>query len=186
MTKDKVFIGTYTGKKVNPFYPDEDSINLDDIAHALSMQCRFNGHISEFYSVAEHSIKVSEVIEDLGGSPQLQMHGLLHDASEAYICDVPKPFKDYLDEYLAVEEVLQRAIEYVLIPEGCKLTEGEQSILNVVDSEMALQESKEFKGPLDWRGNSIHIYFKIPLTPKEAKKAYIDRYVELEKVLFNG
>lgn len=168
---------------INPFYPNEDGICIEDIAHALSMQCRFNGHICEFYSVAEHSLKVSELIEELGGAPSLQMQGLLHDASEAYICDIPKPFKDYLDEYLTVEEVLQTTIRHKLIPGNIELDSASQSILNIVDREMCLQESKEFYGPIKWEPNSFEIYFGVPLTPTEARDKFLKRYYELEEVL---
>lgn len=180
MSRDKIEIGTFTGKSINPFYTDEDDICIEDIAHALSMQCRFNGHICKFYSVAEHSLKVSDLIRRLGGSPLLQMYGLLHDASEAYICDIPKPFKDYLDEYLVVERVLQSAIEYVLIPGENTLNKADKSILNIADAELALQESKEFYGPIQWQPSSFEVFFSEPLTPEEGKKAFLERYHTLE------
>ncbi|MFG0247924.1 MAG: phosphohydrolase, partial [Phycisphaeraceae bacterium JB051] len=78
------WIQTYTGKAFYPLREDPGIIDIRDIAHALSLQCRFNGHCSDFYSVAQHSVHVSEVV------PQaFALWGLLHDAAEAYMSDLP-------------------------------------------------------------------------------------------------
>jgi len=88
MSEADVWVGTYTGKKFRPFAPRWEDVDIEDIAHSLSHQCRFNGHSDEFYSVAEHSIAVSHRVpaEDA-------MWGLLHDAAEAYVSDVVRPIK---------------------------------------------------------------------------------------------
>lgn len=82
------WIQSVSGKKISLMEPDEMSIEIDDIAHALGMLCRFNGHGTKFYSVAEHSVHVSHEVDS-----SLAMVGLLHDASEAYLGDVPTPLK---------------------------------------------------------------------------------------------
>jgi uncharacterized protein len=88
MKTTKPLIRTFTGKMVHPYSPDPDEIDIDDIAHSLSQQCRFLGHTDGFYSVAQHSVLVSQTVpaEDA-------LWGLLHDAAEAYLCDVPAPIK---------------------------------------------------------------------------------------------
>jgi uncharacterized protein len=87
------FIETFSGKQFHPIYPQ---FCVDDIAHALGMNCRFNGHCRKFYSVAEHSVLVSSLMDAMSlGDP---FEGLMHDASEAYLSDVPAPFKQYLPE----------------------------------------------------------------------------------------
>ena len=73
---------TYTGKQLFPLRVDQDHIDILDIAHALSLICRFNGHCREFYSVAEHSVRVCDVLP-----AELRLQGLLHDAAEAYLGD---------------------------------------------------------------------------------------------------
>lgn len=90
MSKHEVdFITTYTGKKFHFLNPAEEEVCIQDIAHSLSLKCRFGGHCKEFYSVGEHSIRVAEILPD-----QLQLAGLLHDATEAYWPDVPRPIKE--------------------------------------------------------------------------------------------
>lgn len=99
------WIQTFSGKAFYPLDPQEDDIDIRDIAHALAYTCRFAGHVTRFYSVAEHSVYVACYC-----SPQNAMCGLLHDASEAYIADIPRPIKPYLANYAAIEDHLMTAI----------------------------------------------------------------------------
>jgi uncharacterized protein len=86
MTED--FIETYTGKKFHFMHPTSDEVDIKDIAHALSLKCRFNGHCREFYSVGEHSIRVARILPT-----EYMLEGLLHDSTEAYWPDVVRPVK---------------------------------------------------------------------------------------------
>lgn len=87
------FIETFSGKAFRPLTPNVDDICIKDIAHALSNQCRFSGHTKTFYSVAEHCVRVSQLLDVWGESPSTILWGLLHDASEAYLVDIPTPLK---------------------------------------------------------------------------------------------
>lgn len=82
------YIMTFTGKRMRPLQPDPDDIDIEDIAHALSNLCRFSGHVRRFYSVAQHSVLVSHFC-----NPADALWGLLHDAPEAYLLDLPRPVK---------------------------------------------------------------------------------------------
>ena len=105
---EKDCIRTFTGIYINVFDPKPEMICIEDISHGLIHQCRFAGHIKEFYSVAQHSIHVCELT---GVShSELAMQALLHDASEAYLCDIPGPIKKRLPEYRKIEENLMIAI----------------------------------------------------------------------------
>jgi len=98
-------IYTYTGVTFWPMDPRVEDVNIEDIAHSLSMLCRFNGHIKSFYSVAQHSVLVSGLC-----SPENQFWGLMHDAAEAYISDMPSPIKMELPNFIAAEHVIQKVI----------------------------------------------------------------------------
>lgn len=98
-------IRTYTGQYVNVFDPNPDTICIEDIAHALAHQCRFGGHTQNFYSVAEHSCMVAATVPRY-----LALAGLMHDAAEAYLVDVPRPIKKKLQGYKVIEDNLMVVI----------------------------------------------------------------------------
>lgn len=102
------WIMTYTGKRMYPLEPKVKDIHIIDIAHSLSLQCRFTGHTSSFYSVAEHSVRVSEAC-----CAKNAYWGLLHDASEAYLSDMARPIKRYsgvFEVYIQAEKKLMEVI----------------------------------------------------------------------------
>ena len=99
-------IRTFTGQYVDVFDPNPDTILIEDIAHALSMQCRFGGHMKNFYSVAQHSYCVYMMTE----AKELKLQALMHDASEAYLLDIPRPIKNELSNYKEIEAKLMDVI----------------------------------------------------------------------------
>ena len=102
---------TYTGKWFDVLKPDPELIDLRDIAAALSKLCRFGGHCRQFYSVAEHSLIASQwMSQRTNGDSTLSAWALLHDASEAYMVDIPRPVKRQLQEYVRLEDAIQEAI----------------------------------------------------------------------------
>ena len=103
-------IMTFSKKMFDPLNPDPALIDITDIAHALSMLCRANGHFPTFYSVCQHSINCMREAEARGYSARVQLACLLHDASEAYLSDVTRPVKAELPRYKEIEAPLQDAI----------------------------------------------------------------------------
>lgn len=103
-------IRTYSGIMFDPLSPEPALIRIEDIAHALSMLCRANGHFKTFHSVGQHSLECLEEARVRGCSRRVQLACLLHDASEAYLSDVTRPVKHSLPGYLAIEEPLQNTI----------------------------------------------------------------------------
>src|SRR5918997_350860 len=87
------YLQTVSGRWVNPFDPEPDQLDAGDIARALANQCRFGGHSRVFYSVAQHSVIVSELVEERGGDVEDVFAALMHDATEAYLGDMPHPLK---------------------------------------------------------------------------------------------
>ena len=101
------YITTYTGKHFKPTEPNPELFDIADIAHALSLICRGNGHVKTFWSVGEHCICCAKEAKARGLSDRMVLACLLHDASECYMSDVPSPFKKKLPEYNEREERLQ-------------------------------------------------------------------------------
>lgn len=102
------YFTTYSGKKINPFSDDvEYNICITDIAHASSNICRFNGHVRNFYSLAQHCVLVSYLCD-----PEDAFQGLLHDASEVYLSDIIRPIKEtvFFESYRQLEKKLERDI----------------------------------------------------------------------------
>jgi len=96
---------TWTGRTIDYADPQPEDINIVDIATALSRECRYAGHASDFYSVAQHSVLCSRIVP-----PEFAIEALLHDAAEAYVKDIPTPLKRMLPDYQFIEGLFDRAI----------------------------------------------------------------------------
>jgi uncharacterized protein len=127
MTLDKsvkAIMETSSGKMINILDPLRSDIDIKDIAHSLANQCRYGGHCRKFLSVAEHSVKVARAVEEewFGTLPEYYgletdpleykaiLMALLHDASEAYLVDIPTPIKAVLADYKEIENNLMNEI----------------------------------------------------------------------------
>ncbi|MDO4943501.1 MAG: hypothetical protein Q4E73_11820 [Lachnospiraceae bacterium] len=125
------YITTYTGKHIYPTDPVPEFIDIVDIAHALSLICRGNGQVKTFYSVGQHCIQCAKEAQARGLSNRTILACLLHDASECYLSDVPRPFKKTLKGYKRQEEKILNIIYQKFL--GAMLTEEEQMQLKEID-----------------------------------------------------
>ena len=125
------YITTYTGTRFEPTNPRPDHIRIEDIAHALSLICRGNGHVKTFWSVGEHCICCAKEAAARGLPDRIILACLLHDASECYMSDIPRPFKSALPEYRAHEDALLDMIYTKYL--GSPLSEEEQRVLKEID-----------------------------------------------------
>jgi hypothetical protein len=114
--------GTFTNVIFYPMDPRSEEVRPEDIAHALSNRARWSGHSKRFYSVAEHSLRVMAVATELAIERRISTslvgpYGLLHDANEAYLPDVPRPVKPFIPGWLAIEARVQEvALERFSLP----------------------------------------------------------------------
>jgi hypothetical protein len=178
---------TSTGRSFYPLDPKVDEVCIEDIAHSLSNLCRFGGHTREYLSVNQHCLTVSQLIKDEKHTAIYQLAGLLHDASEAYLVDIPSPVKRYLDEYNRVEGILLKVIE-----KAFKLPTGMLScgVVKKADREALAIEAKQFVF------DPTHLWSNVPTTPKkfsitpmeprQAKLAYLRRFGELQSEIRRG
>ena len=128
------FITTYTKRYFDPLNVDESLLDIKDIAHALSLICRGNGHVQYFYSVAQHSLACAKEAKTRGYSKEVILGYLLHDGSEVYLSDVTRPIKKELTYYLEVEDVLQNVIWKHFIQRD--LTKEETKLVFEIDDEI--------------------------------------------------
>lgn len=128
------YITTYSGKHFDPVNPDITLIDIKDIAHALSLTCRGNGHVKSFFSVGQHCIHCALEAEERGYSDRVILACLIHDASESYMSDVPRPFKRILTEYQRYEEKLLDIIYKKFL--GSSLTDDEEKKVKQIDDDM--------------------------------------------------
>lgn len=153
--------------------PRSSDFTIEDIAHGLSHICRYAGQCRAFYSVAEHSVYVS------GLAAGSERHGLLHDAAEAFIGDVPSPIKQGLSEYRAIEREIQHVIFARFgipsdMPDAVKI--AEKAVLAAEQRQIMPQ------GTDDWARLSGIKYADIVvahLSPPEAKHVFLQRFNSL-------
>ena len=172
----RAFINLFSGMRFWPLEPDPETVCIEDIAHALSCLCRYGGHSSKFYSVAEHSVKVSKLC-----APGDALWGLLHDASEAYLVDVPRPLKE-LPEFAAYREA-ERRLQRV-IAERFGIPPEQPASVTEADDTMLWIEAHSLLGSIEEdviRDTPIPPEMEIisPLLPVEAERLFLDRFKEL-------
>ena len=168
------FLHTWTKKKFYFLNPRAEDICIEDIAHSLSLQCRFNGHIAKHYSVAEHSILVAKAVEAQGESTLVVLAALLHDAGEAYLGDVVSPLKALLPEYKKYEKSADKCIA-----EKFGLPNPFPAIICKMDK-IVLKDEFSFLEPFV-TGAAVRELF----TPIEAENAYLETYRILTEELAN-
>ena len=136
------YIGTYTGKQFWPLDPKPEEVCIEDIAHALSQICRFNGHTKRFYSVIHHSLNVAYYLEKTGHSKLTQLYGLLHDTAEAYVCDIPRPLKRFLAGY----EEIEKSVQWVIYKHFNldRPSKGHRDSVKLMDNYVLALESRVF------------------------------------------
>lgn len=173
-------ITTYTRKHFDPVYPDPESIDIRDIAHALSLLCRGNGHVTTFWSVGQHCICCAKEAKARGWSDRLVLACLLHDASECYMSDVPRPFKKSLPQYIQQEELLLALIYETFL--GSALNETEEAQVKEIDDallwydmELLLEEPQKSRAP------KLHIELDYTVKPfEEVEQEYLQLFAELK------
>lgn len=181
-------IYTFTGRTIRPLDPDPDDIVIEDIAHALSQQCRFTGHTQEFSSVAEHCVRVSWLVP-----ANLALEALLHDASEAYLSDIARPVKKapgFAETYLKYEAQLERAIATRFgLPERDEMhPEIKKADQYALEAEVATFCHRDFKiamgvsDTLDAQGRPWMLGAKPSgCSPRDAERFFLDEFNRLTK-----
>jgi hypothetical protein len=166
------WIQTASGRKFWPMDPSVHDVEIGDIAHALSMLCRFGGHCLRFYSVAEHSVLLSRAAP----RPH-KLWALLHDASEAYLVDVPRPIKPSLGGYKEAELAIAR-----VIAARFHLHLGAPDIVKRLDKAILLDERAQNMTPTNevWVGADAPLGVTLQFwSPDRARREFLDEFERL-------
>lgn len=186
------WIQTFTGRTFYPLDPRVEDLNIHDVAHALSNLCRFGGHCSRFYSVAEHSVHVAQLTKHFGASARQILYGLLHDASEAYLVDVPRPIKR--DPRMAFYgEAEKRLMDVIVERWACAPThEAFTTMVDQLDNDMLHVEGAALMAavPAKWnlRPRTHTFELRLPCwSPEEAEVKFLEAFIEhAERIRHEG
>jgi hypothetical protein len=176
---------TYTGRAFYPLAPRAEDVNELDIAHSLSMQCRYNGHVQRFYSVAEHCILMADYILDESGvlgdetAREHALWALLHDAAEAYIGDMVRPLKLHMPTFCEADD----NVTGVIADRFGLVSRTIPPEVKAIDTRILLDERAALLGtpPGNWAMEGME---PLGITirgwqPEQAKREYLIRLAEL-------
>jgi len=168
---------THSGQYFDFLNPERYNLVIEDVAHGLSNICRFTGQCLEFYSVAQHSVLLSYIVDS-----EIALEGLLHDSAEAFLGDVSRPLKKLLPDYRAIEERCERAIFTKLgigWPVPPKIKHADMQMLHI--EQRALMAPHDDRWECDYfpLPKGITIWRESCLPPEEAFVAFMCRYQEL-------
>lgn len=165
---------TSAGRYFNLLQPNPHHVSIGEIAHALSNICRFTGHVSEFYSVAQHSYHASYLVP-----PEYALAALLHDAAEAYVGDVASPLKHLLSQYQAIEARVEAAVfQHFCVPMPLDPCVKRADLIMLATEKRDLMPAHLDDWPcLD--GIAPLPQVLVPKPPKTARYCFLDRFFEL-------
>lgn len=169
-----LYVSTYTGRQFYPLAPTPDQIDIEDIAHGLAYQCRFNGQTRYFYSVAQHSLIVADLVPRCLRTP-----ALLHDAAEAYMGDMVKPLKQLFPSFSEMEAKVMRAIghRFGIANFDDRAIKRADLIALAMEKRDLMPNSTE---PWDSLRGIVASPLRItPMSPQEAKAAFLSAFLAI-------
>ena len=159
------WIETYTGLQFFPFNPRPEDVRIEDIAHALSMRCRWGGHCKSFYSVAQHCVLLCDLAND-------RLWGLMHDSAEAYLTDVMKPIKERINDIVIIESKILKVIAGVY---GLQLPIPDE--IHNLDAQLLATERRDLMPNTQCKSSATPLQERItPWNQRTAKSMFLDRF----------
>ncbi|MFV8867556.1 HD family hydrolase [Serratia fonticola] len=172
------WIQTFTGKHFNYANPTVDSICIEDIAQALSHECRFAGHLPEFYSVAQHCVLVSQIVPI-----EFALEALLHDAHEAYCKDIPSPLKQLIPDYRGIENSIDFVIrhKFGLPPTHSQAVKHADLVLLATERrDLDIDDAEPW--PMLAGIAPSDVILVCPVNPLQARTMFMQRFLQLSGV----
>ena len=159
-------VQVFSGRRLDLISPKPDGICIEDIAHSLSLQCRYNGHCKRFYGVADHSIRMVWALPD-----KFAPWALLHDSAEAYVSDMVRPLKRLLPGFRKIEDRILR-----VIAEKFELEWPMPEEIHTIDTRLLMSERRDLMGPKSMRWK-IEVEplpgLIVPMSPEEAERIFL-------------
>lgn len=179
-------VKTKMGHIFDPKAGTLSAIDMNDVSHALSNLCRYSGHCRKFYSVAEHSILVGKIVADLWPEDRAAVRAaFLHDATEAYVTDLPTPIKVLLPDYIALEDKLAadlaEAFHIQWSPEIAERVKFADMAALATEARLLFDDVSEWDAIKSYESRNDLLLPGFPLAPGEAKKQFMRAFIELEK-----
>lgn len=169
------WIQTFSGRRFYPADPRAEDMDINDVAHALSMVCRFNGHVRFHYSVAQHSVLSARQAE-----PEYAYEALHHDDSETWITDLTRPVKHMLPPYVTMESNIDRVkCQWLGLPFP------KSPAVKLIDDRMLVTEASQLlggRGEAWWREPHWPQPFDIKIEPWEPAYAEAQFLIEHERL----
>lgn len=177
-------IQTLKGRAFDLLEPDPSKLDIEEIAHSLSLICRFNGHVRRFMSVAQHSVVVARLIEAMGDgehrNSRVAYDGLMHDATEAYVGDMAQPLKALLPEYKRIENSIADAIA-----KRFQVSNPMPDLVKIADGVSLLWERRDLMAPPLHPWQEDHLLDLVPSEtlrpwePHEARDIFLGHFYRL-------
>jgi len=184
---ESAWIQTFSGVKYYPLEPLAEDVRLEDIAHALSLVCRFGGHCKQFYSVAEHSIRCCEYVNrkcllTRSSKKHILLAALMHDAAESFLADISRPVKKTMRQFSDIEDLNIKAIAEKF-QFGYPWNEEVEYWVKRADNVMLATEARDLMAPPPekwlFSPEPPDDHWIVPMTSQEAERTFLALYDEL-------
>lgn len=169
------YVSTFLGNRFYLTRPHIDDVAIEDIAHGLAYQCRFNGQTQDFYSVAQHSLIVMQLVP-----VEHRLAALLHDAAEAYLGDMVKPLKNLFPEFSEIEarvmEIIGQRFDIDLIGLHPSIKQADLIALATEKRDLMPHSTEPW---VSLFGIEPLVEIIEPMPPQRAKQAFLNAYARV-------
>jgi uncharacterized protein len=181
---------TYTGKQFVFTRPEMHQYDVRDIAHHLSLICRYGGASQFHYSVAQHSFLMAMAAHEATGDPVAALDALFHDAPEAYLGDIKRPIKVQLPTFSAIEKRVDKAIRWQMRERGVPVPIKQTAIIREFDSRILVDERAQVMAPtpFSWSCDGLEpLAVTIePMEPVQAERHWLSALAHFHSLATGG
>jgi uncharacterized protein len=175
------FIALLSGAKMNYHYPERSDVTIEDMASALSNNCRFSGHLPRFYSIAQHLVNTSRIVP-----AEVAFTALMHDTAEAFTNDLPTPLKWEFPVFKELEGKIESAMSKRFgfeFPYPKEVKEAD-TIMLILEKFYVKEDFTIWPNYEEWTQEMVEPYRQLvdldSWQPRRAKREFLERFEELK------